>query len=248
MLKNKIIVANPVITDPVFAGKAIFMLSHSTKGAEGIILNPKEVGKVAFGDMQDIFNAAPGDFMVAKEMMMNGTLRSVPLFMGGPVYTPGLFFLHGYEQYTDILTADDQPEYDLGIPNSFSVNDEETEFEDQFEDYGKNKMKLIGGVYFGTPYTFGHIIEEGKLEEGKFRFYTGQSAWGPGQLESEFSQGAWSVLDCDVGDLFFDTTALNEEIASITNVVSNLQAKEEPKPLRSSWMPKMPPGYKAEWN
>lgn len=239
MYKHKLLIANPVIQDPVFAGSVIFLFGHTKKGAEGVILNSREVGKVGFGQMQDLFNAAPGSFNEAKDMILNGKLQSVPLFLGGPCQTPGIYFLHGYEEFLNILEGpDDSSEFDLGIPASFNLFGED-EDKPAYQDGPASKMTVMDGLYFGTPYTFGHIIEAGKLEENKFRFFTGQAGWGPGQLEHEIAHGDWTVMDA-TGDLIFDVEAVNK-------LAKSIQPAEQPK-AKKSWIPKLPPGFDPSWN
>lgn len=204
MYKNKFLIANPVITDPIFSQSVIFLFKHTPKGAEGVILNSqKEVGMIGFGEMSKFMNGMPplDDF---KKAMAD--LKSVPLFAGGPCNTPGVYFIHGYEEFHDlVLPEDDKPEFDLGIPTSFGDN----EYGDDPAQEFKNKLKIMDGVYFGSPITFGHIIEAGKVDEKKFRFYIGMAGWGPGQLEQEIAGGAWKIMDSDPAK-FFDLKALNE--------------------------------------
>jgi len=173
-------------------------------------------------------------------MILNGKLQSVPLFLGGPCQTPGIYFLHGYEEFLNILEGpQEESEYDLGIPASFNLFGDD-EDKPAYQDSPARKMVVMDGLYFGTPYTFGHIIEAGKLEENKFRFFTGQASWGPGQLEHEVSGGAWTVMDA-TGDLIFDVDAVRK----LASQVPPPQAKPQAKP---SWMPKLPPGFDPSWN
>lgn len=246
MYKNKLLIANPIITDPVFSGTAIFLFEHSKKkGAMGVILNSKEVGKVGFGSMQDLFNAAPGSFNETKNMILNGKLQSVPLFLGGPCQTPGIYFLHAYEEFLNMLEGPEEPEFDLGIPASFNLFDDE---QPAYQDAPANKMSVMDGLYFGTPYTFGHIIESGKLDEDKFRFFTGQSSWQAGQLENEIAGGAWTVVeDAPFADLFFDRMAVE---ALVRDIAKTKPAPAPPQKKKSGWtaMPKLPPGFDPSWN
>jgi len=238
MYKNKLLIANPVIQDPIFAGSVIFLFGHSKKGAEGVILNSKEVGKVGFGQMQDLFNAAPGSFNETKDMILNGKLQSVPLFLGGPCQTPGIYFLHGYEEFLNILEGpEEKSEFDLGIPASFNLFGEDDQ--PAYKDNVASRMVVMDGLYFGTPYTFGHIIEAGKLQENKFRFFTGQSGWGPGQLEHEIAHGAWTVMDA-TGDLIFDAKAINK--------LAKAARPPEPPKAKKPWIPNLPPGFDPSWN
>lgn len=247
MYKHKLLIASSMIADPVFAGSVVFLFQHNKKGAQGVILNAKEVGKVGFGQMKDLFNSPPGTFSEAKEMILNGDLQSVPLFLGGPCHTSGIFFLHGHEDIQE-QNKEQEPasEYDLGIPTSFSLFDEGEESAYQDDDVRSNDsgMNVTEGLYFGSPYTFGHLIKAGKLKENKFRFYTGLSIWSGGQLEYEVKNGAWSVVDASP-DIFFDQEKLNKLAQSVVNKQpdSNPQASS-----KYPWLPKVPQGFDQSRN
>lgn len=217
MYKNKILVANPVITDPLFCQSVIFLFTHTSKGAEGVILNSsKEIGTVGFKEMSKFLEEMPplDDF---QKLMAN--LDSVPLYAGGPCKTPGLYFMHGYEEFHTLAgPQDEKPEFDLGIPASFGDN----EYGDDPAQEIKSKLKVIDGVYFGTPVTFGQIVEAGKVKENKFRFYSGISIWGPGQLEREIAGGAWKIMDFKDPDLFFDIPALNKLAGKVETPVEEV--------------------------
>lgn len=249
MYKHKLLIANPMISDPVFAGSVIFLFTHSKKGAQGVILNSKEIGKIGFGQMKDIFNAAPGTFAEAKDMMLNGKLETVPLFLGGPCQTPGLFFLHGHEEFLNVHESQEQgSEYDLGIPSSFNLFGEDEEKPAYQDDVPTPfaQMNVTEGLYFGSPYTFGHLIEAGKLDENKFRFFTGLSAWSAGQLEYEIENGAWTVVD-STPDVFFNPEELNRLVQS----VAHIQPPADEPPASTSkhpWVPNAPPGFDPSWN
>lgn len=228
MYKNKFLIANPVITDPFFSHSVIFLLKHSPKGAEGICLNTlKEVGTVGFGEMSKFLENSPTFEDFQKNIK---DMKSVPLYAGGPCRTPGIYFVHGYEQFSELVLPqqeDEKPEFDLGIPTSFGEN----EYGDDPEQEIAKKLKIIDGVYFGTPVTFGHIIESGKVDENKFRFYTGMSAWGPGQLEREIAGGAWKIQDADP-EMFFDVKALDV-------LAGKVEKKEEPRPWGDRFKPSL---------
>lgn len=240
MYKHKLLIANSMIDDPVFSGSVVFLFEHTKKGAQGVILNSKEVGTVGFGQMQDLFNAGPDTFSEAKKLILDGTLQSVPLFMGGPVHTPGIFFLHGYEEFLNVHEGQEQgSEYDLGIPASFSLFEDEADKSYQ-DDVSSPLAKLIvtEGLYFGSPLTFGNLIEAGKLHENKFRFFTGLSTWSAGQLEHEVQNGAWTIFE-PTPDLFFDVEQLEKLAQSVAD-------KQQPE--KHSWVPQMPQGYDPSSN
>lgn len=238
--KHKLLVANSKIVDPVFSGKVIFLFEHNEKGAHGVVLNSKEVGKIGFGHMKDLFNSAPGSFSEAKELILSGKLQSVSLFSGGPCNTPGVLFLHAYKELNqESIEENKGSEYDLGIP----VFDEDSSYKDSYKDkYDPiSNLKLIEGFYFGTPHTFGHLIEAGKLSENKFKFFTGLSSWTAGQLEYEIENEAWTVIEPNP-DLFFDAESLDKLVESVVGETKTLPLNEFP------WMPKTPKGFDPSRN
>lgn len=226
MYKNKFLIANPVITDPIFANAVIFLLKHTPKGAEGVILNSlKQIGMVGYGEMTKFLQKMP-ELSEFKKAMAN--LQSVPLYAGGPCRTPGAYFIHGHEEFRNMVmpeAEEEKSEYDLGIPTSFGEN----EYGDDPNQELIKKLTIMEGVYFGTPITFSHIIEAGKVDEGKFRFYSGISGWGPGQLEREIAGGAWRIMDSDPA-LFFDVKALDKLAGKVEESVKSSWTDDRYKP------------------
>ena len=239
MYKHKLLIASPMLTDPIFSGKVVFVFEHAEKGAQGVILNSAEIGKVGFTHMKDLFNAAPGSFSEVKNMILSGDLQSVPLYMGGPCHTPGIFFLHGHEELLTVHEMQEQDsEYDLGIPTSFNIFDEgeKPAYQDNVDASPIAKLKVIDGLYFGSPYTFGHLVENGKLGENKFKFFSGMSVWGSGQLDYEVENGAWTIVD-PTPNILFNIDELNKLVPN-----SNVSTSKHP------WLPKIAPGYDPLWN
>jgi putative transcriptional regulator len=77
-------------------------------------------------------------------------------------------------------------------------------------------LQIMEGVYFGTPAAFAAIIESGKLQENKFKFYAGTCDWSAGQLEKEVENGLWTVVDAK-RELFFDEIGLSQLIENNRN-------------------------------
>ncbi len=70
-LAGSFLVARPVLDDPNFVQTVVLIMQHNTEGAFGLIVNrPIEV---------EDYN--------------------VPIFLGGPCEMPGMFLLHGYEEW-----------------------------------------------------------------------------------------------------------------------------------------------------
>lgn len=149
--EHKLLIAQPVIQDPIFSGKVIFVIKHEPGGAMGIILNSPVVGQVGFGDIPQ---ASKKNMKKLVKAMQTGEIPSVPVFLGGPCQTPGMYFIHGYKEFTK--EPEEPPEFDLGIPTSFSDEDEEVD----------PRIVIMDGLYFGSPVTFMQIIQSGKLQEG----------------------------------------------------------------------------------
>ncbi len=64
--------------------------------------------------------------------------------------------------------------------------------------------EVCPGVFLGDAESFDRLGEMPDDANWKFRVFTGYSGWGPKQLESEMSEGAWIVLSAN-GERLFDT-------------------------------------------
>ena len=190
MYKHKLLVATSMIIDPIFSDKVVFVLDHNEKRSFGITLNSSEIGKIDRKYLKDLFDSPSGKYAKVKELILDGDLKSIPLFSGGPCPTPGIFFLHGYEEFLD---AHENSSFDFSL-------DETSPF---------SKMKVTDGLYFGTSKTFGDLIEAGKFNEGNFKFFSGMSLWTAGQLDFEIKSGAWTVVDATT-DILFDVEKINK--------------------------------------
>lgn len=76
-LTNRILLAKPVLDDPNFTRTVIWLLEHGDHGASGFIIN-RPIGQ----KMGDIISDFP--------------LPEFPVFLGGPVETNTLHFVHHY--------------------------------------------------------------------------------------------------------------------------------------------------------
>lgn len=198
MLENKLLVAKPILVDPVFGGKAVLVSKYDKKfGAEGIILNGPIVGKVGYGETTKV--KIDDDFL-KKVLDESGNKTSdfgaASLNMGGPCKTNGIYMLHGYAEYSNNVTPKEEDEFELGGML----------YEEQ-EENPDNSNVIMQGLYFGSPDVMMEIAGNNKEEEFKFRFFIGMSAWSPGQLEKEIESGAWDVYDASP-ELVFNPEAL----------------------------------------
>jgi putative AlgH/UPF0301 family transcriptional regulator len=167
----------------------IYVFRHTTKGAVGVNLTGSCVGNIQTGQLRDILNAQPGLLDKAKDILLSDTF-TMPIFLGGPNKTVGVYFLHGHKEFANITKPDHEPE-------------------ELLDDEIKQDAIVTDGVYFGTPYTFGRLLEEGHQFSPLMRFFTGQCKWLSGQLELEVQAGYWDVYDPEPC-LFFDLDACNK--------------------------------------
>jgi len=177
-LKGPGFIANP--------SSVVYVFRNTLKGSIGVCLSGENIGPLNKSNMRDILNAPPDIFVRAKEIIIGGDIE-FPIYLGGPNRTEGLYFLHGYPEFANVTKLDHVPEK---VKN--------------------NKIKkdsvAAEGVYFGTPYTFGHLLESGHVAEEKMRFFTGQCKWHAGQLETEIQAGFWEVCEPEPC-LFFNLKA-----------------------------------------
>jgi putative AlgH/UPF0301 family transcriptional regulator len=184
MLTNKILVSRRQAVrigrqDELFV---VFVFVHNHRGAVGAILNGHKVSSLSGTHLKDILNSPEGLFPTCKEMLLEKKFKDVPLWYGGPSKTEGIYFLHGYEQFSKATKREFDPDADCDASSLWNVMD---------------------GVYFGNPFTFGHIVEAGMFNDAKHRFFTGQCKWNATQLETEVDSGHWDILD-PRPEMFFD--------------------------------------------
>lgn len=109
-------------------------------------------------------------------------MKQIPcsVYAGGPCEAQGLFLLHGHREWLEL--------------------DEELNPEEP----GK---EIAPGIFLGDAECIERIdtLED---EDTKVRMFAGYAGWGPGQLESELNEGAWSIADAD-GSTLFQTPSQN---------------------------------------
>ncbi|BDA41837.1 probable UPF0301 protein CT0663 [Coccomyxa sp. Obi] len=60
----------------------------------------------------------------------------------------------------------------------------------------QGSKEISPGIYTGGEQQASIEILEGRLDKGKFRFFSGQMQWEPGQLAREIQQGYWYTAAC----------------------------------------------------
>ncbi len=166
----------------------VFVFVNNHRGAVGVVLNGGSFGSLTSLHLKDVFNTPEGNFTKTKEMILEKRFDEVPLYYGGPAKTEGIYFLHSYQRFSKVTRKDHDPAH-------FDIFDESVP-----------DNEIFGGLYFGSPFTFAHIVESDVLDSSKFRFYTGQCKWNPAQLETEVAAGYWKMVDPEV-EYFFDDRA-----------------------------------------
>lgn len=243
--KQKLIVANASITDPVFSGKLVLIVTDDETGSTGIIVNAKEIGDIAYGEFRVKDDEEPPTPDMIMKTLGKRPQHTTPMYYGGPCEFPGLYFIHGYEEFFDATfedaeNAEDEPEFDLGIPKSFNISGEDNysnfygEENNDFASPLETKV-IMDGLYFGSPAVFCKVLKSTRKDRiKKFKFLSGHAVWSEGQLQDEIDLGAWTVIDdndVDPSEIFFDKEAMNDLIEEYTKKPS-----ESKKPL-INWLP-----------
>jgi putative transcriptional regulator len=100
-LAGKLLVAMPSMDDPRFAKSVIFLCSHSSERAMGLIIN-KPATHITFPELLGQLNIEP--------ILRNST---VPIQVGGPVETGRGFVLHSSDYFMSDSTLKVAPEIGL---------------------------------------------------------------------------------------------------------------------------------------
>ena len=67
-----------------------------------------------------------------------------------------------------------------------------------------DKRQVAPGIFIGDGSSLKRISEPPPDAVLRYRLFTGNAGWGPGQLESELATGAWSTVPAS-GEFMFDT-------------------------------------------
>ena len=67
-----------------------------------------------------------------------------------------------------------------------------------------DKRQVADGIFMGDGDCLRRINEPAEGDVLRYRLFTGNSGWGPGQLEGELATGAWSVVPASA-EFMFDT-------------------------------------------
>ena len=105
-LKGQLLIAMPGMSDPRFDRAVIYLCTHSTDGAMGLIVN-RLVDHINFPDLLQTLSIEP-----------RGTTRQIPVHFGGPVETSRGFVLHTAD-FSKVTTV--QVDERIGLTASIDV-------------------------------------------------------------------------------------------------------------------------------
>lgn len=90
-LAGKLLIAMPGMMDPRFDGSVIYMCSHSSEGAMGLVIN-RPIAHASFKELCSQLSIEP----------TNG--RSIPVLFGGPVDQSRGFVVHSQDYTAEVST------------------------------------------------------------------------------------------------------------------------------------------------
>jgi len=139
----------------------VLICQHDAEGAFGLVLNRatgSSVGEMIVADLPE-------------------TLKSFPLYLGGPVQPSALSFLHSDNFMPEVDAIPNLGEGEANVIPNLSLG------------HSMDTLLEIGGSFSPTR---------------KIRMFAGYSGWSPGQLEDEMKRKAWLTHPASL-ELVFDT-------------------------------------------
>src|SRR5450755_3242349 len=159
ILKGKLLLDGGDLNGSFFHRTVVLICEHNAEGAFGLVLNRSSGSKV-------------GELIVAD---LPDTLKSAPLFLGGPLHPTALSFLHA----------------DNFIPDAnISISDID----------GNVFPNLNLGHSLDDLVEVGESFSAGK----KVKMFAGYAGWSPGQLENEMKRKSWLTFPASL-ELVFET-------------------------------------------
>ena len=137
-LAGSFLIANASLRDSNFARSVVLMLVHDENGATGVVVN--------------------------RSVKVEGV--PFPVYVGGPVESPGVILVHGHPQW--------------------SAGEAEGEMR-------PGHSEIAAGIFIGDAACFKRATESNAKELLRVRVFRNYSGWGPGQLENELAENAWSI-------------------------------------------------------
>jgi putative transcriptional regulator len=158
-LQGQLLLDSGQLGGSFFQHTVLLVCKHDAEGAFGLVLN-RTVGKTV------------GELIIAD---LPATLKTAPLYLGGPVQPGALSYLH-----TDSFT----PDADISVADLD----------------GNVFPNLALGHSLDDLLEIGESFSTAK----KVRMFAGYSGWSPGQLEGEMKRKSWLTFPASL-ELVFDT-------------------------------------------
>jgi len=199
-LTGRLVVATPLLVDPNFRRTVVLILDHDEEGTLGVVVNrPTTVDVATVLEPWAELTTAPG-----------------VIFQGGPVALDsalGLAAITGDDgagrvpvERINELQADESDGAGTGSgtgPGGTDADGAGTSAgsagraEEDEEPLGWRRVRgRIGLIDLDAP---PQILA---AEMSSLRIFAGYAGWGSGQLEVEIDEGAWYVVDAELGDAF----------------------------------------------
>jgi putative transcriptional regulator len=212
-LTGRLLVATPLLVDPNFRRTVVLILDHDEDGSLGVVVNrPTTIDVASVLEQWAELTTAPGVVFQGGPVALDSALGlaaitgadgRVPVEQVNGVESHDLDGSHGAGPGT---AAD--PASGLGgggdagaVGNPADQEypaDEGPEDEDEAEEpLGWRRVRgRIGLIDLDAP---PQILA---AEMSSLRIFAGYPGWGSGQLEAEIDEGAWYVVDAELGDAF----------------------------------------------
>jgi putative transcriptional regulator len=98
-LDGQLLIAMPVMSDPRFARSVIYLCAHSEDGAMGLVINQR-ASHISFPDLLERLGIVPGE----TNGHLSDNVRSMSIYVGGPVETSRGFVLHSSDYFANDST------------------------------------------------------------------------------------------------------------------------------------------------
>jgi putative transcriptional regulator len=98
-LDGQLLIAMPVMSDPRFARSVIYLCAHSEDGAMGLVINQR-ASHISFPDLLERLGIVPGE----TNGRLSDDVRSMSIYVGGPVETSRGFVLHSSDYFANDST------------------------------------------------------------------------------------------------------------------------------------------------
>jgi putative transcriptional regulator len=196
-----------LLVDPNFRRTVVLILDHDEDGSLGVVVNrPTTIDVASVLEQWAELTTAPGVVFQGGPVALDSALGlatitgadgRVPVEQVNGVESHDLDSSHG----RDPGTADDPVSrpggHDAGAAGNSAHQEHAGDEDEQDEPLGWRRVRgRIGLIDLDAP---PQILA---AEMSSLRIFAGYAGWGSGQLEAEIDEGAWYVVDAELGDAF----------------------------------------------